>query len=239
MTDVVLIGDSLGVGLARPLRSLVEADGHTFQSLAVGASAAWQWSYNLYTRSLGSPVGLSLIRAADPKLLLVSLGTNDCARYAGVSEENWNPEANQQRLDDFVLSLLEMTDGNVVWIEPPSLPESYGSGRSRVVFDRDRWLRMLDKATAGTRVRRFDSSPLDLPRGDTLHPTGEGYNKWADAIWSFVKHPEEQPRPTDTNNDWFNFDEMRRKTTIMTGLLGIASGAFWGWAIFMRGKKRL
>ena len=64
---VLLIGDSLAVGLRSPLSSLASADAIAFRGTGIGGTHIGSWTGGTLSRAL----------AFNPTLVLVSLGTND------------------------------------------------------------------------------------------------------------------------------------------------------------------
>lgn len=76
LSRVSLIGDSLGVGLARPLRTELAKRGYTLEAHAKTSTTAKSW--------IGAPLEAAL--ASRPGWLLISLGTNDTAKGAAAPE---------------------------------------------------------------------------------------------------------------------------------------------------------
>lgn len=99
---VALIGDSLAVGLARPLRALVEKAGGTLDASGRSGTTISQW--------LRGPLTSSLARAR-PDLVLVSLGTNDM-KARGDKTADAVSLAGQVRA----------AGADLMWIDPPIMP---------------------------------------------------------------------------------------------------------------------
>lgn len=106
---IVLIGDSLGVGLTPPLATLAGADGMTVIGRAKVSTRIPFW------RDV-----MAGANWATPDLWLVSLGTNDCLL----------PHPESER--DDLAELLELLGPNVVWIAPAPSP---ATPKLDVVFD--------------------------------------------------------------------------------------------------------
>ena len=164
--SVLFIGDSLAVGLTSPLGKLIKASGANFSSIAhVGATMA-DYNSGKYSGALSTAL------TREPNYIIVSLGTND--EYAGASYK-----AVAEKALNSLLVKFEKIDAQVFWIGPPTLPAPYtGSGRS----PSGAIVPMLQRIS-----NYFESTLIELPRGDGLHPTGPGYQKWATAIWAWLK----------------------------------------------------
>jgi lysophospholipase L1-like esterase len=105
---VLLIGDSLAVGLASPMRKLAESSGVTFASDARGGTVTRQW--------LSRGWAQSAIANTNPTIVVVSLGTNDAAgkisapAFAGQAAE--------------LAALARKAGARVAWLVPPPMPYS-------------------------------------------------------------------------------------------------------------------
>lgn len=160
---LLLIGDSLGVGLKPHLAKLSQEFGTHLLAKPRGGTVIPQW--------LRGPDGDWLKKAlADfkPTHVLVSLGTND-------AYSNFIPEQVRLNLQALV-RLIQDSGAKVVWIGPPRLPERYGTRSPNVGT-----LRVVDTAP-----NYFDSRPYDIPRSDGLHATVKGYAGWAGAFWNWL-----------------------------------------------------
>lgn len=102
MTTVLLVGDSLAVGLTYPMRKLAEARGLSFVADATTGTTARQWASS---GRLAADVA-----ANRPDVVLVSLGTNDA-------------HGDDSSFADDVATLIASTGGaSVRWIVPPPMP---------------------------------------------------------------------------------------------------------------------
>lgn len=100
---VLLVGDSLAVGLAPNLQRLASFAGDSFAAEATTGTRSDQWA----------PKMPSLLTKYDPTLVLISLGTND----ANMSDPTQNR--------GYVRSIVEAvraSGARLVWILPPTLP---------------------------------------------------------------------------------------------------------------------
>ncbi len=107
--NVLLIGDSLAVGLAGRLGALVSEAGGTFSGQGVNSTTVHDWAPRM--GSLGSPT-----------VLLVSLGTNDMR--GGRSDFSGDVAS--------IVDAGKSAGARVYWISPPKMPFSEGSIRSEL-----------------------------------------------------------------------------------------------------------
>ena len=163
---LLLIGDSLAVGLAAPLGELARDKGVSYAHLGKVGSTVREWATD-------TPLNRELrARLAErPTVTLVSLGTNDeyLSRAAADAE---------LPLLDNLLALIGGSSADYGWIGPPRLPRA-GNGFAGAI---------QAKVNPG---RYFHSEELQIPRaGDQLHPTVRGYCGWAGQIWLWLARSE-------------------------------------------------
>lgn len=161
---VLLIGDSLAVGLGPYLKQLATDSQAPYVGSGVPGSRIDQWTRSQWL--------LQTLNEFRPDIVLVSLGTNDAyMRFDDSSREL--QLAAQRRL----LALLEESGAQVVWILPPELDPYMGKRPD------DEFVARLSDAPDHV----FDSAALEIPRGpDGLHPTMRGYGGWAGSIWQWL-----------------------------------------------------
>lgn len=163
---VLLIGDSLALGLAQPMQERARATPVNFASTGQQSTTIHQW---VTGQGLGKPLS-AVLEEAQPSLTLVSLGTNDMRTS--------DPAAAGREGGQLADLLLRSGAGAVGWILPPAMP--FGDGGFRAA---------LAAELAQRNVRTFDSSALAIPRAsDGIHPTAAGYALWARGIadwWPF------------------------------------------------------
>lgn len=155
---VLLVGDSLAVGLAGPLEQAARADGAAFAATVKGGTTTRHWASGSQSARLRAALELG------PDLVLVCLGTNDAA--SGPSA--YRPDAAA------LVALLRADGRRVVWILPPILPAHFDAATVRATV-------------AGLGVDTFDSERLTIPRFDGIHATPAGYRYWAGEIWAAVR----------------------------------------------------
>ena len=180
---VLLIGDSLAVGLEDPMEKALRARNvGAFKSIAVGGTQInhWAWSgSHPHARSLDA--ALADFR---PTLVLISLGTNDEAAR-GVVDHKGDPavppygpgfSVAHQRKDSIPKLASKLAGVRSVWIGPPV------TGR----WEPDRAFRNLIAATWPGRY--FNTEQITLAKQpDDLHLSGSGYRLWNDAIVTWLE----------------------------------------------------
>lgn len=155
-TRILLVGDSLAVGLASELRRLAATDGVAVVGVeAIVSTRLDQWAPKM-------PV---LLAQYKPDLVLVSLGTND----AGMSVPTSNAGAASS-----IVSAIGAAGARAFWIGMPTLP-------SRLQAD---VVRQMIQATGvnyfDSRNVSFERA------GDGIHATTGGYAAWMQAMWPSV-----------------------------------------------------
>jgi lysophospholipase L1-like esterase len=160
---ILLVGDSLSLGLGPQLRAMAEEAGLPFVALGVQGTTISDWA-GLRSSAHADALAATL-ESFRPTIILVSLGTND---------EYLSAAALDAEADD-VDALLELLEsyGDVVWIGVPELPKEASNGAVELI--------------TATDVPYFPSERLDIPRApDDLHPTVAGYGSWAGMLWTWL-----------------------------------------------------
>lgn len=162
---VFLLGDSLGVGLSRPLKALASDHQVEFKSLTKQGTRIDSWSDNdaLFR-------ALSLYK---PDLILISLGTND---------EYMKLDAYQRQKPriEKLLSRLRVYSP-VAWVGPPKLPSS---GPYKWIKSNGALRLIREKVPSNF---YYPSEKLEIQRApDQLHATVRGYAVWAQQIWNWI-----------------------------------------------------
>jgi len=180
---VLVIGDSLAVGLATPLEQALRARGvGAFRSIAVGGTMINQWAWS------GSHLQARQLDAAlaefQPTLVLISLGTNDEASRGAVdykgdpAQPPYGPgfSVANQRKDSIPKLASKLAGVRSVWLGPPVTSR----------WEPDRAFR--DLIAANWPGRYFNTESIALAKAsDKLHMTGSGYRTWSDAIIAWLE----------------------------------------------------
>lgn len=159
---VMVIGDSLAMGLQPHLNRLANEASVPFFGMAVSGSVIPQWAKSQRMRERATEF--------EPTIVLVSLGTNDA--YLNVE---WDEE---RAAFETLIEALEDTGASIVWVGPPTLPPTYAGKSVNIDF--------LDEL-ATSAPHYFHSETVEIPRGpDQLHPTAAGYAGWAGTLWNWL-----------------------------------------------------
>jgi lysophospholipase L1-like esterase len=171
----LLVGDSLAVGLAAPLRSRLRAAGGDLTGRGVNSTRIDDWAK-------GSALSEALTQAR-PALTMVSLGTNDLAAKPADYKRAWIGA---------LVTRIRAAGSDVAWILPPSMP----------IADRGGTRAILAEELARLAVPAFDSQQLTIPRAsDGIHPTPAGYDTWAAHLVQWL--PSTRPAaPSPTWPTW-------------------------------------
>lgn len=180
---ILLVGDSLAVGLTVPLGALCRDNGIAFQALATVGTRIDQWA-----------TSDSLTQALmnfQPTLVLVSLGTNDAYMQPSPGQDIGQRQAPYM---EELLSKIEQYPHQsdtgtgpraIVWISPPTLPTAAISLPSVMGLIESE--HAINFPRIRPRIAFFPTQRLTLPRGpDNLHPVASGYAAWAGALWQWL-----------------------------------------------------
>jgi lysophospholipase L1-like esterase len=166
---ILVIGDSLAVGMTPHFELLAKETELPFSARAIGGTRVDQW--------VDSKKLLSLLDTFQPTHVLISLGTNDA--YTPLKPENVNADTQE------LVAIIKEANANPIWIGAPDLPTPVNcppcpSGE----FDlRTENLAAIKEAAP----YYFDSTTLNIPKSpDGIHPTARGYAGWAGAIWNWL-----------------------------------------------------
>lgn len=162
---VLLVGDSLAVGMNGPMKALAADSGIEYRGKAEQGTRIDQWA-----KSKLQPE----IDAFDPSVVLVSLGTNDMKMADPVAAQTPHVQTILQRARD--------AGARVVWIVPPTMPFEDQGVRQMIV----------DAKPDG--VVRADWLVLPRA-GDKIHMTPDGYKQFAAAVWQCVTAADCPPQP--------------------------------------------
>lgn len=162
-STVMLVGDSLAVGMGPTFRSLAKSDGYQpVVHAAVGTTTAY-WVSRIE----------KLLAVHKPSLVVVSLGTND-----STANPDWI--ARNNAIWAHMTNLITNSGAQVVWIGPPPL---HSKRINPVVADEVRKYIMLSVPD----YRYFDSVTFDVHRtSDGVHYTPMGYRLWMTSVWQWM-----------------------------------------------------
>ena len=156
-SKLMLVGDSLGVGLGPRFRLLAKEYQYKSVTDSIGGTTTKQWVSWLPQR----------LKQHNPDLLLVSLGTNDSGFWGKAMIEN--PES-----IDKLLQIAKDNGTILFWIGIPIMPEK------KLPFATD-----IDNLIESKSEYYFNSKEFQFQRAeDKIHFTGFGYADWMDEIWT-------------------------------------------------------
>lgn len=153
---LLLIGDSLAVGLEPGSRGIAQGHGVAFDAEVKGGTRIAQWANS-------SQLKLTMT-TFKPNVVLVSLGTNDAYYYL-----------NQADVQPEVVKLVDvLRPARVLWIGPPMLPRNAAGVRAAIL-----------SVIPQQNYFYSDRIDIPR-QPDGIHATGEGYSIWNRAIWDWL-----------------------------------------------------
>ena len=160
-TRVLMIGDSLVVGLGPVVRKLARACDTPFHYRGVVGSHVTQWVQDHWL--------MPQLQRARPDVVMVSLGGNDFRRT--------DPEKVRVAVDRFVAKIAA-SGARLLWISPPTMP-----------FPDDIGVRDMWRGAIGGEadVDWFAAEQLEIPRAaDRIHPNRPGNRMLSAALWAWT-----------------------------------------------------
>ena len=155
---VMLIGDSLAVGMEGKFVSLARKNGYVPVTHAVNGTSIFQWTKWIKTD----------LEKNRPELVVVSLGTNDAIIYDRVKQHS--------HLYGEFTKIVEESGAVLVWLGPPDISPK----RIPRIGD---MREIIKKST----TNYFDSERFERPTGgDGVHSTFKGYGSWMTSAWSWM-----------------------------------------------------
>lgn len=169
---VLLIGDSLAVGLKDPVKKLVEESGSTFDTVAKGGVKIAAFTKGTLAVELDDAL------TKHPQLVLIVLGTNDEYENSGYA-----PKA--QKYSQELVSKIKSAGAKVLWIGPPTLGQSCWKTKNGDMSCHEPTGEVTPLLAQTHASHYFDSRPLDLKRPDNVHPTRKEMIRWTNAVFSW------------------------------------------------------
>lgn len=155
---VMLLGDSLAVGMEPQFISLARRGGYVPLTHVVSGTSIFQWIKWIR----------SDLERAHPELVVISLGTNDAIIYDRVRAHS--------HLYRDLNKIVEDSGATIVWLGPPGI----SPGRVRHI---DATREIIKDAASHYFEPRRGSVPLGR---DGIHSTHVGYNGWMGAAWEWM-----------------------------------------------------
>lgn len=175
---VLVIGDSLGVGLGLVIKDKLKQRGAgAYSNISLGGSSINQWGrkgHKLNTLLLNE------LESFKPTLVLISLGTNDEATRKYSLDPPAGPSYDVGKSRKKYIEALDniLKDVYSVWLGPPQ------SDATRWPMDRD-FRNMLEFYWKN---RYFNTEAINpQKRSDRVHFSPSGNRFWADSILEFLE----------------------------------------------------
>lgn len=159
---VLLIGDSLAVGMKPRFLTLAKNAGYSAAAQAEVGTTIKTWKSRV----------ASVLQKEKPDLVLISLGTNDSVLA--------DPKAEKADAVE-LLSAISGAGAKAAWVGPPTMPPK---NTLNVPMQIDVVANMLQPLVGDY----YDSRVLNIPRGgDRIHPASSAaYADWFDAVWKWL-----------------------------------------------------
>lgn len=155
---VMLIGDSLAVGMEGKFISLARKSGYVPVTHVVTGTSIFHWMKWIKGD----------LEKNRPELVVVSLGTNDAIIYDRVKK-------NAHLYGEFT-KIVEDSGAVLVWLGPPDITLKRIPKISET--------REIIKKSA---MNYFDSEKFERPMGgDGIHLTASGYSRWMTSAWDWM-----------------------------------------------------
>jgi len=170
---ILFVGDSLSVGLNRPIKALAQEAGYEYAHIGKVGSFTSLWA----NESAEGGQFTTLLRTFKPTLVLVSLGTND----------EWIPKNNpskqvlslQKPHVDRLVAKIQSLGARIAWIGPPQ--HNYVPAP-----DFRAYIQKLVGKGSYFHSERY-TIPRQPPPDNVPHPTVRGYALWAGVIWRWLE----------------------------------------------------
>lgn len=155
---VILLGDSLAEGMASPFVKLSRKNGYVPGIQALHGTTMDYWSKRIQEIMVNNR----------PKLVIVSLGTNDAG----------SPNPETQRIHaKRIRDAIKKYGAKLLWITPINLPPKFrGQQGIRQI--------LIEEISPDD---RYDSTKLELETiKDKIHLTRKGYEDWIGIVWKYL-----------------------------------------------------
>jgi lysophospholipase L1-like esterase len=184
----LIIGDSLSVGLKPKFKTLIEADGGVLVNKSTGedsenrsGTTITQWANSYASQSLDS------YASNKPNIVIISLGTNDAA--AQRTEQQVKTDTSK-----LIQVLQSKSVGKIIWIGPPKFTSTTSEGGSRTKYptvNNTTVPVVIAGIKSGQSGCYYDTYTKTIniypPKYNEIHPAGDGYAAWAQAVWTSYK----------------------------------------------------
>ena len=153
---IAIVGDSLAEGMASPFSKLAKKNGYIPVISVLHGTRIDYWSSRIERIMVNSR----------PKLVVISLGTND----SGLS----NPESQRIHVKK-IRNIVEKYGGKVLWLSPMKLPQRFRG--------QDGIRKIIQEEISPQDVMPSTDLKLEMIK-DGVHLTGKGYEGWITLVWN-------------------------------------------------------
>lgn len=153
---IVILGDSLAEGMAAPFHKLAKKAGYVPVISALHGTRIDYWSQRIERVMVNSR----------PKLVVISLGTND----SGLS----NPESQRKHVKK-IRATVERYGGKILWLSPMKLPARFRG--------QDGIRKIIQEEISPQDVLPSTDLKLEMVK-DGVHLTEKGYEGWITLAWN-------------------------------------------------------
>lgn len=184
MKTAVIIGDSHvdSSVLATTLKSGLKSLGYDAKDYGIASSSAATWLNNdkiCRPKNLGNKCVDKTQISKSPDLLIISLGTNDCAGSKPSAAKAEEVVARIKKLAAY------FDPKQLVWIGPPWLKDTWPTAKND-------FMEPLYEAAKRTNTQIFDSristrQAVEAGSGDGVHLGSEGSKIWGNAVIDSIK----------------------------------------------------
>ena len=156
-STILLVGDSLGVGMSEKFRELASGAGYKPVTKAISGTSTFQWVFWIKKH----------LETHTPSLVLVSLGTNDAIQLERAKKSNVYAEMSK---------IIQEFGSEIVWIVP-----------HKIDLSRIPKIDLTREFIRSSVPLSFDSLKVDVPLSpDHVHTSKVGYERWIKEVWKWM-----------------------------------------------------
>lgn len=156
-STILLVGDSLGVGMSDKFKELARDAGYQSVTKAISGTSTFQWVFWIKRH----------LETYKPSLVLVSLGTNDAIQLERAKKNNVYAEMSK---------IVQDSGAELVWIVP-----------HRIDLKRIPKIDLTREFIRSSVPLSFDSTQVEIPLSpDHVHTSKAGYDKWIKEVWKWL-----------------------------------------------------
>ena len=156
-STILLVGDSLGVGMSDKFKELARDAGYQSVTKAISGTSTFQWVFWIKKH----------LETYKPSLVLVSLGTNDAIQLERAKKSDVYAEMSK---------IVQDFGAELVWIVP-----------HKIDLKRIPKIDLTREFIRSSVPLSFDSTRVEIPLSpDHVHTSKAGYDKWMKEVWKWL-----------------------------------------------------